>query len=243
MSTGGKSRAGLPGWRKRAPSREALPLLLLLIALAAVFVFGNDRGHFYRSLHHNKISGQTLSLAANLSADHRFALYRSQWLTGDGEPAYEYYNRFPIGPYVLVRLAILPFGDDFPRAIHAARLLMLAFFAAAAVLAYLALSRLLGDRRIALAAALLACSSYYLLYYSDMIATEASTNFFGVMLVFHGMAAFAQEGRRRQLLAKTAVALSLGWHAAGLIVAFVLLALGRALAARGQRADGGGDRP
>ena len=238
MSTGGKWRAGLPGWRKRAPSREALPLLLLLLALSAVFVFGNDRGHFYRPGHHNKISGQTLSLAANLSAGHRFAMYRSQWLDGDGESAYEYYNRFPIGPYLLVKMAILPFGDDFPRAVHASRLLMLACFAAAAVLACLALARLIGDRWIALTATLLAFSSYYCLYYNDMISADGSTSLLGVMLTFHGMTVFVQEGRFRQLLLKTAIAILLGWHVLALAAPFVALGLASELV----RARRGGDR-
>ena len=64
-----------------------------------------------------------------------------------------------------------------------------------------------------------------------MVSAEASTNLFGVMLAFHGMVLFAQEGRFRQLLVRTAVALLLGWHAVGLIAAFVPLALGRELTA------------
>ena len=118
---------------------------------------------------------------------------------------------------------------------------MLAFFAASAVLAHLALARLLGDRRIALAATLLAFSSFHLLFYGDMISWEQSTNLFGVMLVFHGMVLFAQEGRFRQLLPRTAVALLFGWHVLGLIAPFVLFALGRELVFA--RADGGGGRP
>ena len=157
------------------PRNGAAPLALLLLALSAVFVFGNDRSQFYRPVHHDYTSAQTLAIAANLSAEHRFAGFYRRKLDPDGEPRLLVYHRFPIGPYALVKLAILPFGDDFPRAIHAARLLMLAFFAAAAVLAYLSLARLLGDRRIALGATLLAFSSYYLLYYNDMVSAETST--------------------------------------------------------------------
>ena len=223
------------------PRGEAAPLALLLLALSSVFVFGNDRSQFYRPVHHDYTSAQTLAIAANLSAEHGFAGFYRRKLDPDGEPLLLVYHRFPIGPYALVRLAILPFGDDFPRAIRAARLLMLAFFAAAAVFAYLALARLLGDRRIAIAATLLAWSSYYLLYYNDMVSAETSTYLFGVMLVFHGIAVYEQEGRFRQLLARTAAAILLGWYAAGLIAAFVLLATGRELTAA--RADGGGARP
>ena len=223
------------------PRNEALPLALLLLALASVFAFGGDRSQFYRPLLHDSNSIQTMTLSTNLSAEHDFLRFHSLRLDRDGEPQYDHiYNRLPIGSYVLVRMAILPFGDDFPRAIRAARLLMLAFFAAAATLAYLALARLLGDRRIALAATLLAFSSYYLLHYSDIVSAEDGTNLFGVMLVLHGMALFVQEGRFRQLLAKTAVAILLGWHVLGLIGPFVLLGL--ASEARRARRDGGGIR-
>ena len=68
-----------------------------------------------------------------------------------------------------------------------------------------------------------------------MVSFEVAS-LFGVMLVFHGMVLFEQEGRFRQLLVKTAVALLLGWHAVGLVAAFVLLTLGRELVPfRGRR--------
>ena len=219
------------------PRNEAAPLGLLLLALASVFAFGGDRSQFYRPSVHDDVSIQSLTLAANLSAEHGFLGFTRLRLDGDGEPRYVLYNRFPVGSYALVKLVALPFGDDIPRRILAARLLMLAFFAGAAVLAHLALARLLGDRRIALGATLLAFSSYYLLHYSDMVSSEIPS-LFGVMLVFHGMAVHAREGRFRQLPLRTAVALLLGWHAAALAAPFVLLGL----ASEARRARGGGLR-
>ena len=62
------------------------------------------------------------------------------------------------------------------------------------------------------------------------------------MLAFHGMVLFAQEGRFRQLLFKTAAAVLLGWHVVGLVAAFVLLGLGRELL-RFREAGGGDRRP
>ena len=229
----------IPG--RPIPGREALPLALLLLALSAVFVFGHDRSQFYRPWHHDNMSTDTMTVAANLSPEYGFAGFRRLKLA-NGEPApVDVYHRFPIGSYVLVKLAILPFGDDIPRQLLAARLLMLACFAAAAVLAFLALGLLIGDRRIACAAALFACSGYYALYYNDTISAEISTNLFGVMLVFHGMARFERDGRFGQLTAKTAAAILLGWHAAALAVPYAAIGLGRELART--RADGGGARP
>ena len=227
--------------RRPLPGREAAPLALLLLALSSVFVFGGDRSYFYRPGNHDWSSGHTLALSANLSAEHGFLLFQRRKLDAQGEPRYaSLYHRYPIGNYALVKLAIAPFGDDIPRQIMAARLLMLAFFAAAAVLAYLALARLLGDRPIASAATLLAFSPYYLLHYADAISDLASTDLFGIALVFHGMALYAREGRYRQLLVKTAVALPLGWHVLALIAPFVLFGLGRELLRLRPAGDGGG---
>ena len=220
------------------PRRGALPLALLLLALSAVFVFGGDRGYFYRQGHHDFITAQTMTVAANLSPDDGFRMCRRRKLLQDGEPACAFpHNAYPIGPFALVRLAMEAAGDSPARQLYAARLLTLAFFAGAAVLAWLALARLLGDRWIAAAATLLAFSSYYLLYYADQVAFQV-TALFGVMLAFHGMVLFAQEGRFRQLALKTAAALLLGWHAAAVAAPFALLGLAGELARARGRADG-----
>ena len=210
-------------------SRAWLPPALLLFALSSVFLFGGDRGHFYREHSHNLSSAERLAIAENLSIDHFFLMFISQTLDRDGEIIYEMYNRFPLGGYTLIKLAILPFGDDLSAKIYAGRMPMLLLFAAAAGLAYLALRRLTTSRWIALTATLLAFSSPYLLYYSDEINPEISTDLFAVMLVFHGMAVFEQEGRFRQLLFKTCLALLLGWHVYALLLPFIAFGLTRAL--------------
>ena len=209
---------------RKSPS---LPLALLLLALFAMFLFGNDRGHFYRDGHHDWISSQSMTLAANLSADHNFLMFLRQ-IPDPEEPGYAAYNRFPVGTYAAIKLAILPFGDDLSAKIYVARLLMLLFFAGAAVLAYLALCRLTSNRWVALAATLLAFASSYALYYNDMVSTEI-TSLFGVLLVFHGMVIFEQEGRFRQLLVKSCIALLLGWHVFALLLPFIVFGVGRGI--------------
>ena len=190
-----------------------------------MFVFGGDRDTFRRPGHHDFVSAQTMARSVNLSAEHRFAVFHHRFLGAGGAAEYDVYHRFPIGTYALVKMAALPFGDDYARRLLAARVLMLAFFAASAALAYLAVARLTGHRWIALAATLLAYSSYWQLYYADMVSPETSSNLFGVMLVFHGMVLFARDRRLAPLLAKACVALLLGWHAAALIAPFVVLGL------------------
>ncbi len=224
----GKERfyAFLPPPPPPPPPRGRLPFVCLLLALSTVFVFGGDRGHFYRPGHHDWVSSEHLSIAVNLSPEHGFLMFHNQFLHTDGRIDYEPYNRFPMGGYALLKLATLPFGDDLSAAIYAARMLMLLFFAAAAALAYLATLRLIdstSNRWIALTATLLVFSSPYSLYYNDMIHPKTAMDLFGIMLTFHGMVVFVQEGRFRQLLVKACVSLLLGWHVFALLLAFIAL--------------------
>ena len=204
----------------------ALPLLLLLLAVSTVFLFGNDRrDSLYRPGLHNWNTAFYLTKATNLSPEHNFLLFESRTLDADGVPLYEPYSRFPIGGYALIKLAILSFGNDFSAQLYAARLMFLLFFVGSAALAYLSLCRLTANRWIALTASLLAFSSYYLLYYNDMVATENGLSLFGVLLTFHGMVVFVREGRFRQLLIKACAALLLGWHVYALLLPFIVLGL------------------
>ena len=224
-------RTGWAGLRSRLTPRAVIPLVLLLLALSTVFLFANDRGLFdwSRNSNHNTLTADYMTIVKNLSPKHGFLGFYYRTLDDQGDLAYRPYNRFPIGGYLLVKLAILPFWDDSSSEIHAARILMRAFFVLSAVSAYLSLCRLVSSRWVAMTATLTAFSSYYMLYYNDMVATDNMPSLFGVLLTFHGMMVFVQEGRFRQLLVKACAALLLGWHVYALLLAFIVLGLARAL--------------
>ena len=209
-------------------ARRWLPMCALLLALSTVFLFVGERDFLYGHPTHDGTTATNMTLAQNLSAQRPFG-FLSMRRRLDGTVRYEMYNRFPIGTVVLIKLAMLPFDGDFAAELVAARALMLAFFCAAAVLAYLALARLVASRAIALAATLFAFSSYHLLHYSDAVSNQMSVDLFAVMLVFHGMVLFTGDGGRTsfwQLAWRVGVALLLGWHVYGLLLPF--LALGAA---------------
>ena len=214
-----------PARRRVAGGSAWLPLALLLAALATALLFGNDRGSFYRMSHHDIISKNHLTLANNMSPEHRFLGFLYRWQDAEGNITYTLYNRFPLGGYLLIKLSILPFGDNLAAQLYSARILLLLGGAAAAVLAYLSLSRLTGRRWIALTATLLTFASPYWLFYNDIITPEVGLDFFGVMLTFHGMVLFVQEGRFRQLLVKSCLALLVGWHVYTLLGPFILMGL------------------
>ena len=215
-----------------------LPALLLAAALSSVFWFGHDdRGYFYRSHHdpqmelharsiHDWASAKNLTLAANLSWRSGFRLFLNQRATPRGTK-WHHYGSFPVGGYVLIKLAILPFAEDLAAMTLAARMLMLALFCAAALLAYDAIAKVTGSRWVAVTAVALAFSSYYCLFHNDAVDNEGSSDLFAVMLAFHGMVAFARGGRLRQLLVKTAIAVFLGWHVFAFLLPFVAVGLCR----------------
>ena len=204
-----------------------LPAALLVLALATVFAFGGDREHFYRPKLDGWDSSKNLALAENLSPSTYFRLFRQLEFSGrDSPPVFDMYGRFPIGGPALIKLAMLPFGEDFEAKILAARSLMLVFYAAAALTAFAALSRALSNRWAALCATLMAFSSYYVLYYSDTVSNEMSVDMFAAALAFHGMVVFVQEGRFRQLAVKSCAALLLGWHVYAILLPFIIIGFG-----------------
>ena len=216
--------------RNSALARERLashaPFLLLLAALAAAVFSWIANGGF--NTVQDTHDGHSLTLAANLSLEHRFLMFLRQDTGVDGELFYDFYNRFPIGIYLLIKAVIVPFGDSTSAQIFAARLLIAAFFSGAAAFAYFGLRRLTNQPWIALAATLAAFSSYYALFYGDMIAPDMP-GIFGVMLTFHGMMIFVQEGRFRQLLVKALASVLLNWTVMALLLPFTALGLAYAI--------------
>ncbi len=212
-----------PGARASGRWRRRLPVCGLLLALSTVWVFIGERNFFYSHVDHDKNTAKNMALVRNLSAERGF-LFHSKARRADGSVSYRLYNRFPIGVFVLTKLAITPFEGDLSAQLAAARAVMLAFFCAAAVLAYLGLARLVGSRAVALGATLLGFSSYHLLLYGDAVSNEMSPDLFAVMLVFHGVVLFEVEGGKRrfwELAARVCVALLLGWHVYGLLLPYL----------------------
>ena len=217
-----------------------MPLALLLCTLGSVAMFGPDRDLFlgkdHQSVHFMLTQAESMTYdhlldAINMWPRHYFVSVRSVDINADGEivPGRSMYNRFPVGGRLLLHVATLPFDDPWNK-VRAARTVMIVFFLSASTLAYFALTALGIDRWAAVAATLLAFGSCYHFAYHDMIATQGVMDLFGVMLVFHGMAAFAGGRRLGQLLAKTCAAVLLGWHVFGLLLPFVALGLALGLA-------------
>ena len=203
-------------------SHRTAPALVLFAALAAVGLVSSDPDRFAGGGYHSA-TWNYMTVAGNLTPAHN--LLGFYWRVRDADGVhYDAYNRFPIAGYLLIKLAVLPFAAD-TAALQAARALMLVFFAATAVLAWLAIARLIEDPWVALATVLLAFCSFHALYYADLVAIDAVVALFAVMLAFHGVAIFATTRRFGQLVAKSCAALALDWHVLALIGPLVALGL------------------
>ena len=200
---------------------KATPLALLLSALFMVFLFGNDRSHFYRMGWHSNLSSFGMNLAANLSLKHNFLTFEKRYLDENNKPSYIPHNRFPTGAFALIKLVSIPFEKSYEKQIYAARLLMLSFFCAAAILAFLILCQIVSNPWIALTATLWSFSSYYCLYYNDVIFNDVPS-LFGLLLTCHGCLLFSQKGHFWQLVLKTCLALFFSWHSYALVLPFLL---------------------
>ncbi len=208
-----------------AKTADKVAVGLLLAALSTLWLFERNYSLEERA-HRPEIVTQTLTLATNLAPEHRFLMFLYQTGETVEDRAYVPYNRFPIGTYLALKAALLPFGHRLAAQIRAAQTVTLLFFAGAALLAYLALRRLRYDPWVALSATLLAFSSFYSLHYADMVSPEI-TSLFGIWLTAYGLVRFAHDGRLRPLLLKAGVALLLGWHVMALLLPFVVLGLAR----------------
>ena len=215
---------------------RAWPCCALLLALSAMLAIPKDRGYLYPFNGPNDV--KNLALAENLSLPPGFLFWKVV-RRPDGRLRYVPYHRFPWAGFAVTKLAMAPFAGDMSTQLAAARMLMLLFWCAAAVLTYCALARLTGNRPLALLATLLAFSSYHMLNLADAVSNEVALDLFGVALTFHGMVVFAQTRRFGQLAIKTCVALLFGWHVYALLAPFVLfgLAVGAAAAWRCAEVD------
>ena len=210
------------GQGRLVSGRRLLPLILLLVGVSTIIFFGRITGTLNESYF---LSHQHMAAAINLSPSHHFLGFLNQVYDVSGSIDYAAYNKFPPGGYMLMKLITLVVGDGLSIRVAAVQMLMVAFFAGTAMLAYWSLCRLISNRWIASTAVLLGFSSSTVLTYSIATIPEIMPDLFGFSLTFHGMVIFVQDGRFRQLVVKACLALLLGWHVLALLLPFVLLGL------------------
>ena len=206
---------------------ERLLLVLAWLAVGAVLL-ARPRDYGLAPGHHGYLSAHGAAIAKNLGSAHGLLMFERQSLARCGEkPRPVAYSRFPQTSFALIAAAMGLAGQAPAQELAAARALMLLFFLAAMICAFLTLRRILGRSLVALGATLFAFSGWYLAFYGDMIFNDLPA-LFGLLLAFDGVVSFEQHRRRGQLYFKGLLAVSLGMQPLALLAAYALLSLLRA---------------
>lgn len=175
--------------------RVAGGLLLLLAALT--FALQSYNVGFW-SFRHGWTSVHGLAIMSRSEPQNRFVGYSMMYRDANGAPVYEYFDRYP--PFFSVSVnAVLALADDIPTEIYLARLYMNVFFVGALFFAYRLARLFITTRPLAVAVVALAFSSYYLLYYRDMIDfyQPVAMNF---LVLAYAIARYRLYGERRLVL-------------------------------------------
>ncbi|NOZ71202.1 MAG: hypothetical protein GXP38_04700 [Chloroflexi bacterium] len=197
-------------------------VLLLISVLLFIFAFRDDSGGFIQG-HHGVFSAHGLALAKNLSPEHNFLLFDKMFWSNGGVD-FSAYGRFPITSFLLIKIPVMLTSPNLSMEITAARSLMYIFLFAAMVLAVLITYEFVGSYFVAISAALLSFSSYYLIYYGDVIFYNTPA-VFGLLLAFYGLVVYHKRGGFGRLIVLFLIGLSFGWPVFALLVIYVFLAL------------------
>jgi hypothetical protein len=169
-------------------------LLALLMILA--FALQSYNVGFW-SFRHGWTSVHGMALFSRAEPQNRFVGYSMMVIDENGDPVYEYFDRYP--PFFSVSVNLLmSLADDIPTEIYLARLYMNIFFAGSLFFGYRLARLFLRERLLAVAVVAFGFSSFYLLYYRDMIDyyQPVAMNF---LVMAYSIARYQLHGERRQV--------------------------------------------
>lgn len=210
---------------KSLVSSPYVAIIFLTLAAIVLVGFQNDKVGF-EQWHHGFVSSHGMSIAKNISKEHNFLMFMSAESDGD-TIRYKPYNRFPIFPFLCIKAATL-LGTSLSEEIYLARQLMNLFVVLAMVFVYLALYELTEKRYLSILVALLSFSSYFVLYYSDMIFND-SPSLAGFTGMMYGIAVYEKTGKRRRLFGLAIFAVSMGWQVFSLLAVWWVYSLGKGI--------------
>jgi hypothetical protein len=170
-------------------------LVGLLIAL--VFVLQSYNVGFW-SFRHGWTSVHGMAIISRSEPQNQLVGYSMMWRDADGDAVYEYFDRYP--PFFSASVnAVLGLADDIPTEIYLARLYMNVFFAGSLFFGYRLTRLFIQERLLAVGVVALAFSSYYLLYYRDMIDfyQPVAMNF---LVMAYSIARYRLYGERWQVI-------------------------------------------
>jgi hypothetical protein len=196
-------------------------VILLFVALGLLLLIVNNNFSFQQG-HHGFLSSHGITLANNLSFKEHFLMFDFISINENNTTVYSAYNRFPLTSFLATKIAMLFAMGNLKFEILFARYLMLGFFMGSMIFAYLSLKIVFQNKAVALTTVLLSFSSFYMLYYSDMIFNDIPT-LFGMFLTLHGIVVYQTDHTRyKQLIIKSLIGILLGWQVYTLLLLYII---------------------
>jgi len=197
--------------------------LLFFIASVSIFLLQNHKNGFETGHH-----GFTSSLAATLSKslmveDKHLVMLINKQLLDNGEVYYNPYNRFPVFEYLITGAVIQIFEPDLAMQIYLAKQVMNLFLLASLILCFKIIREILSDKFIALFASLSIFSSYYILYYNDMISNMSTPLFGFILALFLVVKSQRHNLRKSVLILLSMLSISAGWQSYAVFIAWFIV--------------------
>jgi hypothetical protein len=188
----------------------------VLVMMAAVLIFQHNVPGFLQDA-----SSHGMAIARNLSAENGFLMHSGAYVDVSGKLAFGSYNRFPIFPFLILRLSMLPAGNDLKWQFYFARQAMNIFFALAMYYTYLIIYMFTGNQWRSTFACAMVFSAYCFNLYNDMAFNDIPALFGYVFLIY----AICMNGRSplRPFTAYASIlALCMGWQAYAVMVSWLV---------------------
>jgi hypothetical protein len=150
------------------PRAEAIVLLgIAAVVVAAVFALQPYNVGFEVGPH-GWTTAHGLAIFSHVAPESGFVGHALTFVEADGSLHYDYFDRYPLFFGLLMR-PLFALTDDIPTELFLFRQVMNVIFVLTMAAAYRVVRLFLDDRRLALGTVLLAFSSYYMLFYKDMV--------------------------------------------------------------------------
>lgn len=199
---------------ERSSVSQLFCVLVLSIAVVVTFllqdkIVGFEGGYSdYEPNHHGWVTAHTLAIISNATPQNYFVGYALVSIDDQGELHYNYFDRYPFF-FSAIMNQILSLADTLAEKISLAKQVMNLIFLATMILAFMLIDKLIENRVLAVAIALLSFSNLFLLWYKDMVHFDQPA-LFGFLLLIYAIAFYKLDGAKRFLYIATFVAIGLG---------------------------------
>lgn len=200
----------------------SLPFILLIIVGLFIFLTESRDGGFTPGGLYSGVSVHGMTLSQNLlNKEHPLFMFMNKEIN-DGKEVYTAYNRFPVFPFLLIGLLTHPFNGDFTLQVYIARQLMNIFFFLSLIIIFKLVIDLTKNRYLALSVVLLTFSSYYLLFYNNMIFNDIPALLGFVLAIYVVYKAEKTKLNISNILFYSLFPVSLGWQPLSVYIIWVL---------------------